>query len=370
MGWRILRRGIIPLILILAAFTYWKLHPGAPRFVSVGHVAERNVTLWNALAQVKQPLAVLHYGDRVEIMREEGTTAEVRTASGVVGWMTNSHQMMNSELWDESAALLARARKMPVQAVGRTNTISNVHIEPGRNSQRVFQFQRGTPVVILERAAADVPQDENASPANHQNPKQQEDWDLVLRSGETLPSEGIPDSAQNSTSPESQATSDSVSGGPGYLQSNVSASGLPAAPIAGWVLARFIDLDLPGPIRDYAGASDLHVQAYFVLNRVPNGSGGEAPQYLVAATRGGGGQPCDFTVLRVYTWSATQNRYETAYTESNICGSMPIHVSQSPSGPEFRFAEAGNSGGERTYVMRQTMVRRLRSKDERRDKHR
>jgi hypothetical protein len=362
MLWRIFRRGIIPLILVLAALAYWKTHPGAPKFVSVGYVAANDVTLWNALAQVKQPVAELHYGDRVEVVREVGTTAEVRTASGTVGWITNSGQMMDSELWGQSAALLARAQALPVQAVGWTNTVSNVHIQPGRDAQRVFQFMRGTPVMVLDRAVADIPQtsQDGKNPAEDESkPKQQEVWDLVLRSGNLLPNQGNPDATRASSSPESHATSDSVSGGPGYLQSNVSASSLPATPIAGWVLARFIDLDLPGSVRDYASSSGLHVQAWFVLNRVPNGSGGEAPQYLVAATRGGGDQPCDFNVLRVYTWGKVRNRYETAYTESNLCGHMPIRVLQGPTGPEFRFAEAGEAGGERTYVMKGTMVRRI-----------
>jgi hypothetical protein len=128
------------------------------------------------------------------------------------------------------------------------------------------------------------------------------------------------------------------------------------------VLARFIEPDLPGPIRDYASSADLRVVAWFELNRVDDGSGGQAPQYLVAGTRGGEGQPCDFTMLRVYTWGKARKRYETAYVESDLCGSLPIQVSQSPSGPEFHFAEADQGGTDRKYVMRQTVVRRVSNK--------
>jgi hypothetical protein len=128
------------------------------------------------------------------------------------------------------------------------------------------------------------------------------------------------------------------------------------------VLARFIEPDLPGPVRDYASSADLHVVAWFELNRVPDGSGGEAPQYLVAGSRGGEGQECDFTMLRVYTWGTVRKRYETAYVESDLCGHLPIRVTSTVAGPEFRFAEAGETEGHRTYVMRQTSVRRV--KDE------
>jgi hypothetical protein len=136
----------------------------------------------------------------------------------------------------------------------------------------------------------------------------------------------------------------------------------PTPPIAGWVLARFIEPDLPGPVRDYASSADLHVIAWFELNRVPDGSGGQAPQYLVAGARGGEGQACDFTMLRVYTWSVARKRYETAYVESNLCGHLPIRVSHSAEGPAFRFAETGDRPGESTYLMRQTEVRRVKEK--------
>jgi hypothetical protein len=67
-------------------------------------------------------------------------------------------------------------------------------------------------------------------------------------------------------------------------------------------------------------------------------------------------------MLRVYTWSTARKRYETAYIESDLCGHLPIEVSQSPSGPEFHFANAGNTPAERMYVMRQTVVHRVSNK--------
>jgi hypothetical protein len=132
--------------------------------------------------------------------------------------------------------------------------------------------------------------------------------------------------------------------------------------MAGWVLARFIEPNLPGPVRDYASSADLHVVAWFELNRVPDGSGGDAPQYLVAGSHGGEGQTCDFTMLRVYTWGTARKRYETAYVESDLCGRLPIRVTNGKAGPEFRFAEVDEGGAERMYVMQQTSVRRVRDK--------
>jgi hypothetical protein len=316
---------------------------------------------------VREAVGELHYGDRVEIVRIEGAASQVRTPSGVIGWMRDSRQIMDSELWGKSAALLDRARTLPIQARGRTKTVSNVRVAPGRDGQRIFQLARGTPVLILQRAVADAPQgpeensqsqDEKAADADDQKPKQ-EDWLLVLRAidsqstSENSGASGIP-------GPMKRSTGDAVSSGPLGAQSSLPAVGGLAGPVAGWVLARFVELDLPGPVKDMASSADMHVLAWFELNRVPDGSGGEAPQYLVAGSRGSEGGPCDFTLLRVYTWGKARKRYETAYVESDLCGRLPILVTEGAKGPEFQFPDVDAGGAERNYVMNQTVVRRVR----------
>ena len=86
---------------------------------------------------------------------------------------------------------------------------------------------------------------------------------------------------------------------------------------------------------------------------------GPRPQYLVAGARGGEGQPCDFTLLRFYTWGAVRHRYETAYIENDMCGRMPIRVTASPAEEELRFADPMGNGADRVYRVRQTSVRRV-----------
>jgi hypothetical protein len=367
MIWRVVRsRGFIPILLVLAALVYWKLHAGPPKALSVGYVGDRDVILWNTLAEVRESVGEVHYGDRVEIVRVDGNASQVRTTSGAIGWMRDSRQIMDSELWGKTAALLEHARSLPVQARGRTKTLSNVRVEPGRDGKRIFQFGRGTRVLILERAVADAAQgpeensrEEKTAAAEGQESKQ-EDWLLVLRASDS-PAGGDATLAMSDNVPPKMkpATSDSVSGGPAAAQSIPSVIGGPAGPVAGWVLARFIELDLPEAVKDYASSADLHVVAWFELNRVPDGSGGEAPQYLVAGSRGGEGGACDFTMLRVYTWGAKRKRYETAYIESDLCGRLPIGVSSAAKGPEFQFPDVDQGGVDRTYVMEQTSVRRV-----------
>jgi hypothetical protein len=65
-------------------------------------------------------------------------------------------------------------------------------------------------------------------------------------------------------------------------------------PIAGWVVARFVELDLPEAVREGMASANVRPIAWLELNRVA-GPSGDKPQYLVAGTRSAEGQPCDFT---------------------------------------------------------------------------
>ena len=239
--------------------------------------------------------------------------------------------------------MLEQARAIPVQARGRTKVLTNVRVEPGRAAPRLYQFNRGAGVAVLSRAVAEWAQSsDEKEPGSEQEEVKKEDWFLVR---------GV-------------ANRDAAADGQKEAEAAASDAGDQSVPIAGWAVARFIELDLPDAVRDGALSAGMHVLAWFELNRVADASG-EKPQYLAAGTRGPEGQPCDFTMLRVYTWSKKRNQYETAFIENGVCGTLPIRAGKSLTGdPEFRFNEMGAPGSERVYRMRQTIVRRVREAGE------
>jgi hypothetical protein len=323
-------RWIIAGILLVSITIVWWVRRKSPQY-PVAYIADRSATLWSTTAQVRQPVATMGYGQRVAVIRKVGDEAEVRTDDGARGWL-DARMLMDAAMWQQVADLLTRAKSMTVQAVGHTRALSNLHLQPGRDAPRVFQFGRDVPVAVLERKVLPVPQTgaeaaaEDAGGPDQDKPKQ-EDWLLVMRAR-----------------PENSSGS-----------SAASAAGADT-PIAGWMLGRFVTLDPPQPIPDYTSSAAMRTVAWAVLNTVP-GDGGAKPQYLVAGTRAGDALTCDFTMLRVFTWSTQRHRYETAYIEGNLCGMLPIAVAQTSGGPEFHFAEMGNGGVQRTYRMRQTSVR-------------
>ena len=328
-------------LLCLVGVTAWMFRP---KRESQGEafVSERAAPVLSGIAQVRQQVGVLHYGERVEVLSKRNEYMKVRTPTGAVGWV-DSRQLMEPALWQRSIKLLEQVRNMPVQARGRTKVSTNLRVLPGRTEPRLYQFARNVPVEIVGRGVADWVQSTDEKDSGNDEETKKEDWFLVRGIASRPPGESSARISVTTTTTE---------------------PGDQTVPIAGWVVARFIELDLPDPVREGASSANIRPVAWFELNRVPDPSG-DKPQYLLAAARGPEGQPCDFTALRVYTWNAKRDRYETAFIENNLCGQLPMRTGKSPKDePEFRFHIMDGDKGERVYRLMQTVVRRIREPGE------
>lgn len=344
---------IVILLVLVLVIAGWFLRPSAPPAREQAYVFERKAAIWNRLATVREPVASLRHGQRVDIIESKpwagGEYARVLVADGTSGWM-DSRQLIPAEIWQRAVSNFEKSKSMARQARGKTKVPTNLRVEPGRAAARFFQMGRDAPVEILARAVVERPKEESATA---KKPEEQ--------AGEQTASPRREDWLLVSTHDED------------------------AGDLAGWVLGRFIEPDLPSPLRDYAAG--IRFVAWFELNRVPASSKelsaeeksetSEPPkqppmmfQYLAAGVTGGEGQPCDFTLLRFYTWNSARRRYETAYIESNFCARFPIRVTPIPPGADpakseasFSFSAIGKSGDEtRDYHMKQNVVRRLRAR--------
>jgi hypothetical protein len=326
----------VPLLCLVAVLA-WLFRP-KHEYLGEAYVSERSTTLWSSVAQVREPIDTLHYGDRVDVMARRNDSVKVRTVNGAVGWV-DARLLLEPELWQRSVKLLTAAKAMPVQARGRTKVQTNLRVEPGRTQPRLYQFGRGVPVEVVARAVADWVQASDERENKEAQESKKEDWFLVRGLATRPPGEASARSSESNTTTQ---------------------PGDQTVPIAGWVVARFVELDLPEPVREGMASANVRPIAWFELNRVESPSG-DKPQYLVAGTRNSEGQFCDFTVLRVYTWNQKRTRYETAFIENNLCGQMPIRLDKGPKGePEFRFRQMNGPKEERVYRLTQTVVRRIR----------
>ena len=317
----------LTVLLILGTAGYIRVrHPKAP--METGYAGERQVIVWSTSAQVREPVTTVSFGERLDVLQRFQDQVKVRTTTGLTGWI-EERELLSADLWQTAKDLDKKALAMPIEARGHTKVLSNLHIEPGRDSLRLRQLNKNTPLDVLARKPVAVAMPRGAAGGEDPSaipPGKKEDWWLVL--------------AHNSN----QTT------------------------MAGWVMGRFIELDVPAPLPDYASSAGMRIVGWFELNRVADALQNAKSQYLLVGTHGAEGQPCDFSLLRVYTWGQKKERYETAFVESDVCGKLPVKITK-PSAPggevRFEFQNLSGKGAEeRKYVMRQTVVRRVREAGE------
>jgi hypothetical protein len=312
----------LAVLLIIGAAAYLRYHH-TKEPIEVGYAGNREVTLWSTSAQVREPVATINYGEKLDVLQRFQDQIQVRTTNGTTGWIPD-RDLLSADLWQTSKDLEKRGAAMPVEAVGHTKVLSNLHIAPGRESLRIRQLNKDVPLELLERQPVSVASVKATDAADNSSAAsgKKEDWWLVRA----------------------------------HLADQTT--------ITGWLVRRFIDLDVPAPLPDYASSAGMRIVAWLELNRVAVAGKTLKPQYLLVGTHGAEGQPCDFSLMRVYTWGEKKERYETAFVESDVCGKLPIKLQKAttPGGEvKFEFENLTGKGSEpRTYVMRQTVVRRVR----------
>jgi hypothetical protein len=313
-------------LIVLAAGAYYRFRLTQTP-LEIAYAGNRTVTLQSTTAQVREPITTVSYGDRLEVLKRFQDQVNVRTTTGLTGWV-NERDLLSTDVWQKAADLEKRTSSLAIQARGHTKVLTNLRIDAGRDGIRLRQLNKNTPLEVFERRAVEIPtsgaaaaQEEAGEPAQ----AKKEDWWLVRAK---------------------TSEKDSVSG---------------------WILGRFIELDVPQPLPDYASSAGMRIVSWSELNKVVDASGKAKPQYLLLGAHGPEGQPCDFSILRVYTWGKRRERYETAYVESGVCGKLPVEVKDSPQAGETRFSFTDLSNGapaQRDYVMHQTIVRRVKQAGE------
>jgi len=324
-------------VLLCALGLYLRFHHSAPA-LEIAYVGNRQATVWSTSAQVREPISTVSFGERVDVLQRFQDQVKIRTPKGEVGWV-QEHDLLSADLWQMLKDLETKSAGMAVEASGHTRVLSNLHFGPGRETPRVRQLNKDVRLELLTRQPAEV----------------------------TAALPGAPGNGSGSQTGDQESTSQPV----GTKKEDwwlVRAHTTDQGVLAGWLLGRFIDLDVPAPLPDYASSAGMRIVAWAILNEVTDPSGARKPQYLLLGAHGPEGQPCDFTSMRGYTWSGKRSSYETAFVESNMCGKLPIQLTRpaSPGGDvTFSFEDlSGKAPEKREYFMRQTIIRRVRAPGE------
>ncbi len=297
-----------------------------------GYIGSTSAPLNDRLGAGATAVGAVKAGERVEILQRRRRFARVRTASGLEGWLEERH-VISREVYERARQLVSETAARPSQGRAHARATANLHLEPARQSPRLFQLQEGQLCDVLEHRAMEQPLPPGApqpsapppperpaakkkgkkrQPTQPSGPKK-EDWFLVRGQGK-----------------------------------------------AGWALTRFLDMAIPDEVAQYA--EGRAITAWQVLNEVQDGTQKKA-QY-VWATSQQVGSPYDFDAIRVFTWNTARHRYETAYREHSLRGVYPLTVGREKLAegevPTFAMATLDPAGNRitRHFVLLGNKVRR------------
>ncbi|MGO9401902.1 MAG: SH3 domain-containing protein [Terriglobales bacterium] len=293
--------------------------------LEIAYVSGVQVNLRDHVAAVYEKTGVVKNGERVEVLDHDRRFAKVRTASATMGWMEQRY-LVGQDVFDQLQKLTADNQNDPVQAQGVTRNDTNLHVEPGRDTEHLYQISTGEKLSLLKRATAEkpgivAPPSRSATTGgNQQNKKESapviEDWWLARDSNNRV----------------------------------------------GWVLSRMVDVDVPLDVAQYAEGQ--RIVACFALNQVKDGDK-KIAQYLIALTEPKDGLTFDFNQIRVFTWNVKRHRYETAYRE-RMEGVLPVTVAQESFDKEgmlpvftVRVQDDNGNLSERKYKLNTPIVRRV-----------
>jgi SH3-like domain-containing protein len=297
---------------------------GGPK--EMAYVSAPQAFLRDQVAAVYNKAGSVKNGEAVQILARDRRFARVRTAAGAEGWLEQRY-LVSKETYDAFQKMAEEERDAPVQATGVAHNQTNIHLEPQRDAEHLYQIDQGAKLSVLKRASSAKP----------------------LPAGQAQTSAGKKGQAAEAA-PAAPPMEDwwLIRDEPGHV---------------GWVLARMVDVDIPIEIAQYSEGQ--RTVAAFVLDQVTDGDK-KVPQYLVLFSENKDGMPFDYNQVRVFTWNVKRHRYETAYREHGLNGVLPVTVSHETFDKEgdlpvfvVRAKDDAGNVTERKYKLNTPIVRRV-----------
>jgi hypothetical protein len=274
------------------------------------YVAVPEASLRDHVATIYNKTGLVHNGERLQVLdrMQSKRFVRVRTPRGEEGWVQERY-LADQQTFDQFQHLEAQFKDAPVQATANIEQQVKVHIQPGRKTGYLYLLNEKQKVELLQRQ----PVNKNAAPAPPKDPDADTDSSDEDAASNTQPAIWedwwlVRDSQQR----------------------------------VGWVLGRALYLLVPDEIGQYAEGQ--RIVGAFPLDQAED-QGKKVSEYLVLFTQPKDGMPYDFDQIRVYTWNTRKHRYETAYRERNLAGTLPVSLGQQ---------DFGKEGVLRTFTLRLT----------------
>lgn len=321
------------------------------------YVSAPQVALRDRVAAVYNKVGFVTNGDRVKVLERSSNKRFLRVHAddGKEGWIEQRY-VVGEDVFSGFQRLARENDRATSQATAVTRRLVNLHLQPARDAEALYQLKDASKVELLKRATT-------PRAGLKALKAQQAAEDKAEKSG------------------EDKKDADEEPAPPEKLKNEKNKSATPGAQLedwwlvrdqqkhVGWLLGRMLDVDVPLEIAQYAEGQ--RIVASFVLSEVtvPDadspGNQKKIPQFAVLMTEPKDGLPFDFNQLRVFTWNTKRSRYETAFRD-RFEGELPFLVGKENFGKEgelpvfsVRAKDANGQPVERKYKMNGVIVRRI-----------
>ena len=342
------------------------------------YVSAPQAFLRDKVSAVYNKVGTIQNGERVTVLAHDRRFVRIRTAQGVEGWVEQRF-LVDQSIYNQLEDLAKKTANAPVQARAAVRNDVNMHVSPGRDSEKLFQLKENEKLDLLQRAVTRKNAvTKVATPIRRAKPSPTKKPELKEASAKKndvelppLPTPPRPPAIAYEAAP--MATDDSLTPtkptGPDLGPPEDWWLVRDSHGRVGWVLGRMLDVDAPLEIAQYAEGK--RIVAAYVLNTVTDEASDkpnhQVPYYLMLTNEPHDGEPQDFNALRVFTWNTKHHRYETAYREHDLNGVLPASVSKEDFGtkdgtlPTFTIRQRDDNGAitQKKYRMEGVIVKRV-----------
>jgi hypothetical protein len=265
------------------------------------YVTAKQTFLRDRIAAVSNRTATVQNGDKLQVLDHSRRFIRVKTSKGETGWI-DEKAVVTQQIYDQFQDLAREHKDDPAIAGAVVRDDVNLHLTPGRETEKFYRLVEGDKLQLLQRATLPKPNPGGVAPLK----------------------------------PATKVNGASVSG----------KDDQPAPPPiamedwwlardshgrAGWLLSRMLDVDAPDTLTRYSEGQRF-VGAYVLTTVYDPGAEQDnknIPEYVTVLSPYAAGLPYDFNQVRVFTWNVKMHRYETAFREKNIEGYLPVKIFQS-----------------------------------------
>jgi SH3-like domain-containing protein len=293
-------------------------------------------------------VAMVHFGEKLDIVGRKRSWYMVRTAKGAVGW-TDDRALLDPGQMNRLRALAHETSGMPSQGAAKAFDALNVHTEPNRVAPSFAQIKAGEVFqVVAHRVEARKPPPRRElippAPRPEKVTKKKRGWfpPPLPPAAPAVPVDWVKLSEERQ--PPSDPDAPPVKTDDWTLIRTSSGQ-------SGWVLTSSLYMLIPDEVAQYAEGH--RITSYFSIGKIQDDD--LKKDIWLWTTSEKLGEDHDFDSYRVFVWSLRHHRYETAYIQRREVGFFPVLAKRG----EFSVCLQDDAGRRvrKQYVMQGNLVR-------------